>query len=263
MFCMRVIDLPAARQGRPWKKYGRRWDLKYQVQLEIYKGPLELLLKRVTREELPAEQISVSAIIDQFVEYLSGIAIDIEEGSRFLYLAAALLAVKARLLLPCHGDEEKEEDYLWDEDHEGGLSESAINEYLVFREAAASLEKRAKKWRMSHRRPVVRERVPVERCSGDDLTRLVKAFQGVLQRISSPLEPYVVEGITFNIDEVMEQLFTRIQTNPDGLSFKDIFNKTSGKEEVIITFLAVLELIYQGKVSVRQDVAEEVLLIPG
>ena len=85
----------------------------------------------------------------------------------------------------------------------------------------------------------------------------------MLQRISSPLEPYVVEGITFNIDEVMEQLFTRIQTNPDGLSFKDIFNKTSGKEEVIITFLAVLELIYQGKVSVRQDVAEEVLLIPG
>jgi len=236
--------------------------LKYQVQLEIYKGPLELLLKRVNREELPAEQISVCAIIDQFVEYLSGIAIDIEEGSRFLYLAAALLAVKARLLLPCHGDEEKEEEHIWDDDYEQGLSESTINEYLVFREAAASLEKRAEKWRRSYRRPVVRNRIPVERCSGEDLTRLVKAFQGVLQRIASFPEPYVVEGIAFSIDEVMDQLFARIQTNPDGLSFKDIFKTTSGKEELIITFLAVLELIYQGKVSIRQDVAEEVLLIP-
>jgi len=237
--------------------------LKYQVQLEIFKGPLELLLKRVSREELPAEQISVSAIIDQFVEYLSGIANDIEEGSRFLYLAAALLAVKARLLLPCHGDEEKEEDYIWDDEHEEGMSKLAINEYLVFREAAASLEERAQKWRMSYTRPVVRERSPVESCSGEDLTRLVKAFQGVLQRISSLPEPYVVEGLAINIDEIMEQLFSRIQANPDGLSFKDIFKTSSGKEEVIITFLAVLELIYQGKVSVRQDDAGEVVLIPG
>ena len=237
--------------------------MKYQVQLEIFKGPLELLLKRVSREELPAEQISVCAVIDQFVDYLSRKAIDIEEGSRFLYLAAALLAVKARLLLPCHGDEEKEEDYLWDEDHGEGLSESAINEYLVFREAAASLEERAKKWRRSYKRPVVKDRIPLERCSGEDLTRLVKAFQGVLQRISSPLEPYVVEGITFDIDEVMDQLLRWIQTNPDGLSFEAIFKRTSGKEELIITFLAVLDLIYQVKVRVRQDDAEELLLIPG
>ena len=85
--------------------------MKYQVQLEIYKGPLELLLKRVTREELPAEQISVSAIIDQFVEYLSGIAIDIEEGS--VFVPGGCSSGEGELLLPCHGDEEKEEDYLW------------------------------------------------------------------------------------------------------------------------------------------------------
>ncbi len=236
--------------------------MKYQVQLEIYEGPLELLLKRVAREELPVEQISVCAIIDQVIEYLSGIAIDIEEGSRFLYLAAALLAVKARLLLPCHEDEEKEEDDIWDDDQGEGLSESAINEYLVFREAAASLEQRAQNWRRSYRRPVIRDKTPVERCSGEDLTRLVKAFQGVLHRLSSSLEPYVVEGIAFSIDEIMDQLINRIQANPDGLSFKDIFKTTRGKEELIITFLAVLELIYQGKVSIRQDDAEEILLIP-
>jgi len=236
--------------------------LKYQVQLEIYKGPLELLLKRVTREELPAEQISVCAIIDQFLEYLSGIALDIEEGSRFLYLAAALLAVKARLLLPSHEDEEREEDGVWDDDPGEGLSESAFNEYLVFREAAASLEQRAHNWRRSYPRPVVRDKTHVERCSGEDLSRLVKAFQGVLQRITSFPEPYVVEGIPFKIDEVMDQLYTRICANPDGLSFKDIFKTTSGKEELIITFLAVLELIYQGKVSIRQDDAEEILLFP-
>ncbi len=233
--------------------------MKYQVQLEIYKGPLDLLLKRVTREELPVEQISVCTVIDQFVEYLSEIAVyDIEEGSRFMYLAAALLAVKARLLLPCHEGEEKEDDAP-DDQYGEGLIESDFNEYLAFREAAASLNERAIKWRMTHRRPIMRQKVPGD--TRGDLDCLVKAFQGVLERISTLPEPYVVEGLSFNIDDVMDDLLTRIQSCPEGLSFNDIFNTIAEREEVIITFLAILELIYQGKVNVRQLDADEMLLV--
>jgi segregation and condensation protein A len=118
--------------------------LKYQVQLDVYEGPLDLLLRRLNNEEIPAGEIPVCIIIDQFIDYYMGIAFsDLEEGSRFLVLAATLLAVKARLLLPRREEEDEESDTLLDQDDEEGLLETDFDEYLAFQDAAMTLEERA------------------------------------------------------------------------------------------------------------------------
>ncbi|MEG3068104.1 MAG: segregation/condensation protein A [Syntrophaceticus schinkii] len=108
---------------------------------------------------MPAGEIPVCTIIDQFIDYYMGIAFsDLEEGSRFLVLAATLLAVKARLLLPRHEEEDEESDPLLDQDDEDGLLETDFEEYLAFQDAAITLEERAREWMMVYRRPLLKLR---------------------------------------------------------------------------------------------------------
>jgi segregation and condensation protein A len=108
--------------------------LKYQVHLEVFEGPLDLLIKQLTNEEIPVGKISVCKIIDQFVDYYMGFAFsDLEEGGRFFVLAATLLAVKGRFLLPRREEEEDEDDSdpLLEEEEQ---LETDFGEYLAFQE---------------------------------------------------------------------------------------------------------------------------------
>lgn len=238
--------------------------MKYQVQLDIYQGPLDLLLKRITNKEIPAGEVSVCKIIDQFLDYYMGIAFsDLEEGSRFLLLAATLLAVKARLLLPRREVEDQESEPLLDQDDEEGFLETDLGEYLVFQDAAAALEMRAREWMMVYRRPSANVEVPEPRGARDDLSRLLEAFQGIIERISKLPEPYMVRSVPYDLDDVMSGVLEKIESHPEGICFSDFFTAVSGRDEVIFTFLAVLELVYEGKVRVKGDQEiGELLLIP-
>lgn len=237
--------------------------MKYQVQLDVYKGPLDLLLRRLTREEIPADEVPVCTIIDQFLEYYLGIAFsDLEEGSRFLVLAATLLAVKARLLLPRREEEDEASDPLLDQDDEESLLETDFGEYLAFQNAAVTLEERAREWMMVYRRPPTQVKVPKPRGARDDLSRLVEAFQGIIERISKLPEPYMVSSVPYDLDDVMSDVLVKIKSRPDGLYFSHIFPATSGREDVIFIFLAVLELVYEGKLRVKDvQETEEILLV--
>ena len=235
--------------------------MKYQVQLKVYEGPLDLLLKRVKREEIPIGEIPICEIIDQFLDYFLKIAIsDLEEGSRFLVLAATLLAVKARLLLPKR--EEEESDLECVEDEQDGMLESDMEEYLAVQEAAAVLEDKAKEWMLSYQRlSRPQDKPPEPRGTRDDVSRLVEAFQEVLERISALPEPYSVQGVPFDLDAVMSDVLMRISCQPEGMNFKELFPAASSKKEVVITFLAVLELVYEGKVRVLQNQDTEGLFL--
>jgi segregation and condensation protein A len=238
--------------------------LKYQVQLDVYEGPLDLLLRRLNNEEIPAGEIPVCIIIDQFIDYYMGIAFsDLEEGSRFLVLAATLLAVKARLLLPRREEEDEESDTLLDQDDEEGLLETDFDEYLAFQDAAMTLEERAREWMMVYRRPPTKFKVPEQRGARDDISRLVEAFHGIIERISKLPEPYMVKSVPYDLDDVMNDVLVMIKSRPEGIYFCDFFPVDYGREDVIFTFLAVLELVYEGKVLVReaQETDELVLIL--
>ena len=104
--------------------------------------------------------------------------------------------------------------------------------------------------------------VPEQRCPRDDISRLVKAFHGIIERISKLPEPYKVKSVPYDLDDVMSDVLVKINSRPKGMYFSDFFPVTSGREEIIITFLAVLELVYEGEISVKEDQeTEEILLI--
>lgn len=237
--------------------------MKYQVQLEVFEGPLDLLIKQLTNEEIPVGKVSVCKIIDQFVDYYMGIAFsDLEEGGRFLVLAATLLAVKARFLLPRREEDEDEDDsdpLLEEEDQ----VETDFGEYLAFQEAAVTLEERGQQWMKVYRRPSIPVKVSAQRSINGDISRLVEAFQGVVERISEIPEPYTVNSVPYDLDGVMESVLLKLKSNPHGLYFTEFFPAEYGREEVIFAFLAVLELVYEGKVRVKNEQEmDELLLVP-
>lgn len=240
--------------------------MKYRVHLEIFEGPLDLLLKQLTTEEIPAGKVSICKIVDQFVDYYMGIAFsDLEEGSRFLVLVATLLEVKARLLLPRREDrgEDEIDSLLAEEDGEGSL-ETDFEEYLAFQEAAVNLEERGRQWMKIYKRPSLPIRAPVQRGVDGDISRLVEAFQGIVERISQIPEPYTVNSVSYDLDSVMESVLLKLKSRPQGLYFSEFFPADYGREEVIFTFLAVLELVYEGKLRVHNERENgELLLVPG
>lgn len=226
--------------------------MKYQVKLEVYNGPLDLLLRLLEKEEIPARDVSVCSIIEQFLEHFRGTGSnDIEEGGRFLVLAAALLSLKARLLLPQPRRQEGEREYCNEEDDREGLTETSLQDYLLIVKAAAILDERAREWRRSYPRSlnIVREHRGVQ----EDVSLLVRAFQRVLAERPSPPAAYVVENSACDLEEAIENVKKMAQERPEGLLFRELFTDKSGKEEVIAVFLAVLELVFQGEIKVWQD----------
>lgn len=244
--------------------------MKYQVKLEVYEGPLDLLVRSVEKEEISAGEVSVYTIIEQFLRYFRELEFsDLEEGSRFLMLAAALLSLKAHWLLPQQAEEEEtvEADPCCEDDDEELFLNSSFEDYLLFQEAAVVLEERAREWSMSYNRPrssnkgISRRRK--DQGVQEDVSILVRAFKDVLANLPEPSAPYTVGSAPFDLAAAMEDVLKSVQAGTGCLLFRDLFAEKASKEEVIITFLAVLELVFRGEIGVRQDqLTDEIYLDP-
>jgi len=232
------------------------------VKLGVYEGPLDLLLKLVERQEIAVASVSVCEIVDQFMEYFMKTEFtDVEEGSRFLVIAATLLSVKAQLVLPRPEQAGSERDLDLDED--GDIDVDFGLEYMSIQEAAATLEKRAEDWRLIHKRPAIPfQKEDLPKVNRLDISLLVTAFKEVLKR-NVPPEPYEVQAPVLDLWEKIDVVLGFLMQKPEGILFRQLFLSGAGKEELIITFLAILELVYQGKVKVRQeDHSGDIFLAP-
>lgn len=228
--------------------------MKFHVKLRCYEGPFDLLLKLLKNEEIPVSSVSVSEIIDQY--HTTGGFTDLEEGSRFMVAMATLLSVKAQLLLPKkaeHEEDEEDETSVFNEDGIIGEDLEPGSEYLLIKEAAAFLEKKAKEWNLFCKRPVslLQEKV-IPEDKRLDVSLLVSAFREVLKR-SAPLKPYCVQSPPIDVCEKIKAVMDLLAERPEGILFQEMFSPNSSREELVITFIAILELVYQGKAKVRQE----------
>jgi segregation and condensation protein A len=248
-------DQPRLRGGKPPECI---------VQLDDYEGPLDKLLRLVEKQEIDISSVSVYTVILQLVDFLEAVSYDdIETGGRFLVLAATLLAVKAHLLLPEQEIAAGAEGDRWDEDDlAGGLAVTAEAEYLLFRDAARNLEDCARNWIRSYKRQPVQDDAeqPERQDLRDDVTRLVTAFKEILVRVDLEPVPYQVETAV-DFDEKMATVFGKIAGNGGSLPFHRLF-ENAGRLEVVYSFLAVLELVFRGRLrlSQQQNTAEIILV---
>lgn len=225
----------------------------YKVQLDIFEGPLDLLLYLIKRDEIDIYDISIDRITKQYMTYLDAFRmLNIGLAGEFLVMAANLCYIKSRTMLPKHQqppeEDADEEDPRWD------LIRQLI-EYKKFKDAASFLHTREIEQQSIFRN--VPEDIEVdggeERPLADvGIFDLIRAFQNVLQRFEDDDGLGEIYDDRWTVSDKIDQLLTRV---PQGKSmkFSALFESASSKGEVIVTFLALLELMKLNHFRVRQD----------
>lgn len=211
----------------------------YTVSLDAFHGPLDLLLYLVKRNEVDVLDIPIANITDQFLEYLQVVRdLDVEQAGDFLVMAATLMEIKSRMLLPS-GEDEEEQDQL---DPRRELVKQLL-EYRKFKDAATALEERAEQQgtrltRLEPPEPVVDTGPAVKPV---ELWDLVSAFAR-LMRETQALQPATI-AVDDTPQHVYEaQILDRVRAEGRVL-FRAVFTPPYHKARLIGIFLAILELI--------------------
>ncbi|MBT5872114.1 MAG: segregation/condensation protein A [Candidatus Latescibacteria bacterium] len=228
----------------------------YQVKLENFDGPLDLLLFLIQENEIDIYDIPVALITGQYLEYIEVLtSLDLEVGGDFLLMAATLVRIKAKMLLPRRLSEEEENL----EDPREELVRRLV-EYRQFKEAATVLGGHEDTQLDVFFRPVTDNYVDEEASPEDiveeikldlNLWDLIRAFKGVLDREGDELARTIGrESIT--IEEKMDEIMFQLNSQ-EGLFFRDLFIGETGRSILVVTFLALLELIRQRQLEVQQS----------
>ena len=224
----------------------------YKVKLEIFEGPLDLLLYLIKKEELGIQDISISVVTDQYLQYLELMRmLDLDIAGEFLVMAATLMHIKSKMLLPPEETEAEVEE----EDPRDELIRKLL-EYKKFKEAADKLKGKELEQKEVFSRPNVKQHI--EDDPNDDqlyfeasIFDLLSAFSKVLKEVpKNRLYEVVKDEVT--VSEKIHEIFHFLVKRPV-IYFLELFNKARNKIEIIATFLALLELIRMKEVVIRQD----------
>ncbi len=215
--------------------------MSYHVKLEIFEGPMDLLLHLIKKHELDIYHIPISLITSQYLEYLELMQnLDIEVGGEFLLMASTLTHIKSRMLLPPPENPESEEDGV---DPRAELVQRLL-EYKRFKDAALSLEQKEALWSQIYTRPA--EAAPDVPSDEEPLLidfhlfDLLSALKDVMARV--PDAKFEITPETISITEKISHILQRLES-VESLLFIDLFEGSTARIHVIATFLALLELI--------------------
>lgn len=223
----------------------------YQVQLPMFAGPLDLLLHLIEREELDITGVALAQVTDQYLTYLAILKeIEAEFLTDFLVVAAKLLYIKSQALLPKPPPSLAEED----EEDIGDQLAHQLRVYKQFKMVAETLRQREVDGLRSFVRtalpPKLETKLSLGEVTLDDLLAAVR--QALAVRPADPDVSEVVSPVTVTIGEQMRLIRDKL-TPRTPISFQGLLSRAATRMEVIVTFLAVLELVKQFVIDVRQD----------
>jgi segregation and condensation protein A len=227
-------------------------ELPYQVRIENFEGPLDLLLHLIKKNEINIYDIPIAMIAQQYLSYIEAMKdLNLTVAGEFLVMAATLLQIKSKMLLPV---EESAED---DEDGPDPREELVrrLLEYKTFKEAARQLDTQERMWREIYSRPVVAHETNSE--SSDDamldnigLFDLVDALQTILDRNpGKKLLEIIPDNLT--VRDRMNAILEALE-GQESIGFEALFEASCHRLVIIVTFLALLELIRLRTVRVYQ-----------
>jgi segregation and condensation protein A len=220
----------------------------YQVKLEIFEGPLDLLLHLIKKEEIDIYNIPVSRITEEYLQYLEMLKmLNLDVAGEFLVMAATLLQIKSRKLLPVPVKEEENAEEL---DPYQELVRQLL-EYKRFKEVAKVLEEKETEQQQVFTRPAQK----IERLDDEEyiieasLFDLLDAFKNVLKSSQIMVREIIQEEV--KIEERVRIIREKLMEK-ESLSFEEIFTPESTRMEMVVTFLAMLELIKMREIRILQ-----------
>ncbi len=225
----------------------------YKVQFDVFEGPLDLLLYLIKQEEVDIYEVNLTKLATQFLEYIETMRLlDLEVAGEFLVMAATLMYIKSRELLPVDQQvvvegEEDGDDPRWE------LIRQLV-EYKKFKDAAAKLQT------LEARQGEVYPRLPAKPDLPEEAVEvkpevsifdLINAVNSVLARFEKRDDLRDIFDDRWTVSEKIEQL-SNIVAERTRLRFSELFDHVTSRSEVVVTFLALLELIRLKRILVEQ-----------
>jgi len=225
----------------------------YKVRLEIFEGPLDLLLYLIKKDEVDIHSISIERITHQYLDYINTFKLlNIDLASEFIVMAANLMYLKSRTLLP--KSEQPPEEDAEEDDPRWELIRQLI-EYKKFKDAAGFLSRKEIELEDSFAHQPDAGDLPDEeppQLAEVSIFDLIRAFQNVLKRFDQPESLTDIIDDRFTVSDKIDMLMKRIAPG-ESMRFDQLFQEASSKSEVITTFLALLELMKLNQFMVRQN----------
>ena len=235
--------------------------MNFKVSLDVFSGPLDLLLYLVKKHEVDVTEVPIAVIAQEFCDHLAVLEeLSIEQVGEFVELASVLLEIKARALVPRPEEQEAEVEPIRED-----LVQRLL-EYKQYRDAAALLEDRARQWELRfpriHTEEAPARTGPAEVAIGD---AHVWDLVGALTRVLAKREKRRPRQIVHD-DTPIEVHIERIETlvaEQGRVAFSTLFDDDMPRSRLVGIFLAALELVRRGRLSTRQDgLFEEIWLLP-
>ena len=226
----------------------------YTIKLPVFEGPLDLLLHLIHEHKLDIYDIPIAEVTDQYLHYLSLMEqLDLNIAGEFFVMAATLLQIKSQMLLPTLPQDEDEEAI----DPRTELIERLL-EYEQFKLASESLkgleeDRRQVYWRMTdeladYDAPII----PLNLQAMD----LLLALQQLLEEVGEGQEEVTsIERQKITLRMKMREIWQQIKSSADGVGFRELIHGSQTRLEIVMTFLALLELLRLRKISVKQKQA--------
>lgn len=230
-----------------------------KVALDVFEGPLDLLVYLVQRDEIEITDVPLYQIVDQYLKALKeNINPCLDTGAEFIGTTAFLLWLKSRILLPKHEGEAPEEI---------DMSSSPLQilqhliDYCCFKSAAKELSQREQKQTLVFSRGIEESAEPLPATlTLVPLDELAKLFQQVLTRAA--VQNRVLHEELWRVSDKIHFLRVLLKESKNVL-FRELFNEERCRDELIVTFLAILELMKQGEVYIiREEQTQSVMIIP-
>ncbi len=231
------------------------------VKLEVFEGPLDLLLHLIEKNKVDIYDIPIVEITNQYMEYIQAMEqSDLNIMSEFLLMAATLLDIKCRMLLPAEVNEDGEE-----EDPRAELVEQLL-QYKMYKYMSYELKDRQMDGALRmYKEPTIPDEVkefepPVDLdalLDGITLSKLNDIFKDIMKRQHDKIDPVrstfgKIEKGEITVEDKMEYLNSYISQHKK-FSFRDLLTKQKSKTQLVVTFLAILEMMKMGKIWVEQE----------
>jgi len=224
----------------------------YKVQLDVFEGPLDLLLYLIKKDELDIYDIPIERITNQYMQYMELMRmLDLNIAGEFIVMAATLMMIKSRMLLPPEDRaelaEEDEDDPRWD------LVRQLV-EYKKFKDAAIHLEGLEERQQDVFMRGSDTAKLGAESdvaLHDVSIFDLITAFSEVLKNVK-PEELTEIFSEHVTVAEKLE-LLMKVLKEEDSVSFSSLFKNAASRADIVCTFLAILELMKMRQIVARQS----------
>ena len=227
----------------------------YNVKLDQFEGPLDLLLHLIKQYEIDIYDIPMAEITEQYMEYIHRFEeLELNIASEYLVMAATLIAIKSQMLLPKPEISNDSEEYM--EDPREELMQRLI-EYRKFKEAAEKLKEKEREGHHTYTRPPLGfDELLIEKPTVIQGETTIYDMLGALSKMlerkkwNAPLDTKV-QRAEISIEERMQDVLAIVKRATSGVRFDDLFTKPS-RSHIVVTFLALLELMKERQVYCEQ-----------